>query len=251
MQSQSLSVIFTSYRSFRLLLFNSLFLIIATELIQFIFLCCVAAIRVIIFRYQNLISYFYQFFINVFLLPNKMINTLPNCPQMWMDNGIPIDGHSSHLFPPLISTHHQFHQFQDEVARSTGTDTNGKSFLIDDHSPHNVNSENSPTSVRVHGSVFLYKTPPSFYTQAFSQQLIDEQRSWRLAQQHHSPLLRCPLMMIDRVKNPCKVFIGGIGHSTVESTIRQHFSQYGLVSSKHPLMVILSFFNFLIPIKNF
>lgn len=31
----------------------------------------------------------------------------------------------------------------------------------------------------------------------------------------------------DRIKNPCKVFVGGIGQATVEGTIRAHFGRYG------------------------
>lgn len=31
----------------------------------------------------------------------------------------------------------------------------------------------------------------------------------------------------DRIKNPCKVFVGGIGQATVEKTIRSHFQRYG------------------------
>lgn len=33
----------------------------------------------------------------------------------------------------------------------------------------------------------------------------------------------------DRLRNPCKVFVGGVGQGTVESTIRAHFSQYGTI----------------------
>lgn len=36
-------------------------------------------------------------------------------------------------------------------------------------------------------------------------------------------------VMEDRMKNPKKVFVAGIGQGTVESTIRSHFGQYGHV----------------------
>lgn len=41
----------------------------------------------------------------------------------------------------------------------------------------------------------------------------------------------------DRVRNPCRVFIGGIGQGTVESTIREHFSQCGTVCITNLLLL--------------
>lgn len=170
-----------------------------------------------------------------------MINTLPHYPH-WNDvdvwgppppRGVP--HHQSphhHSLPPIISSSSSQHIQQHETApslASTRTGGNGESSLMDGDSSHNNSTaDTSPfLSLTTSGPHVVNISKSTFYGSRLSHALTDDP-SRSFGQATSSPFRRKHVME-DRVKNPCKVFIGGIGQGTVETTIRQHFSQYGTV----------------------